>query len=203
MPVESGLREKKSLAVKQAFFDAAMQLFKEKGYGSTSVDEIAERAGFSRATYFNHFGSKKGVLRFYGQRLQARAESLFVHGDPSSSPLDRIRELLLAMAREADSHCEELKLIYLYSHTDPEHLGRPTPARMKIFELVHALVSEAQREGQVRRDMSSKVLAFHISSVYQSAVLASLSGFCQVESAVEAGWKFILNGVHGGHSPPE
>ena len=203
MPSGPSLREKKNLAVKQALFDAAMDLFKEKGFDGTSVDEIAEKAGYSRATYFNHFGTKHGVLRFHGQRLQSRVEALFAQADADSPPLDRIRQLLLAMAREADSHCDELKLIYMYSHNDPEYLLRPTPARMRVFELVQELVTAAQQAGQMRRDMASKVLAFHISSTYQSAVIASIGGYCKAEEAVEAGWMFLLDGIRGGHSLAE
>ncbi len=203
MPPELGLREKKNVAVKQAFFDAAIQLFKEKGFEHTSVGAIAERAGFSRATYFNHFGTKQGVLRFYGQRLQAQLEATLVDADQTLSRLDRIREVLLTMAREADAHSEELKLVYLYSQYDTEYLARPTPARVRVFEMVERLVTEAQRDGQVRSDLTAQELAFHILAVYQGAVMASIAGYCKVEPVVETGWSFILDGVHGGRALAE
>ena len=82
MTPKRGLREKKNVAVKQAFFDAAMYLFRKQGFEKTSVDEIAERAGFSRATFFNHFGTKQGVLRHYGQHIQSRVERLISDADP-------------------------------------------------------------------------------------------------------------------------
>jgi AcrR family transcriptional regulator len=198
MTQRPGLRAKKNLAVKQALFDAAIVLFAEQGFDKTSVDEIAAKAGFSRATFFNHFGTKHGVLRFYGQRLQTRVEELFERANPEASPLDRIHDLLLAMARYADEHCEELKLIYMYSQSDPEYLTKPTPARMRVFEIIQQLVIEAQQAGQVRRDVSPKVLAFHINSIYQNAVTASLGGYSDAEPAVEAGWLFVLDGVRGG-----
>jgi AcrR family transcriptional regulator len=199
----SGLREKKNLAVKQAFFDAAMELFKEKGFDSTSVDEIAERAGFSRATYFNHFGTKRGVLRFYGQRLQQRLEASFGEHDPSVAPLDSLRELLLAMAGEADAHTEDLKLVYLNSRYDKEYLGQPTPARVRVFEMVERLLLEAQKRRQVRSDLAARELAYHILAVYQGAVLASIAGFSRAVPLLESGWSFVLDGVHDGNSLAE
>ena len=199
----TGLRERKNIAVKQAFFDAAMELFKQKGFDGTSVDEIAERAGFSRATYFNHFGTKQGVLRFYGQRLQEQVEASLVGTDPTSLALDRIRELLLTMAREADVHSEELKLVYLYSQYDTEYLTRPTPARIRVFEMVEELVSEAQRDRQVRTDIKARDLAFHVLAIYQGAVMASIAGYTKVEPVMETGWSFLLDGVRGGHSLAE
>ena len=42
--------------------EAATELFLEKGYHHTVVDEIAARAGVSRATFFNYFPTKADVL---------------------------------------------------------------------------------------------------------------------------------------------
>lgn len=203
MTQEPSLREKKNQAVKQALFDAAIELFKEKGFDGTSVDEIAERAGYSRATYFNHFGTKQGVLRFYGQRLQDRVETSLAEIEPTASPLERIRGLLFTMAREADSHSEALKLVYLYSRSDTEYLTKPTSARKRVFELLESLVRQAQKAEEVRIDLTSEMLAYHILAIYQGAVWASVGGYCKAEPALETGWAFILNGVRGGSALAE
>lgn len=42
--------------------DAALQLFDERGYDQTTVDDIAERASVARATFFRHYRSKEDVI---------------------------------------------------------------------------------------------------------------------------------------------
>ncbi|MDT0569029.1 TetR/AcrR family transcriptional regulator [Streptomyces sp. DSM 3412] len=42
--------------------DAAFALFDECGYEQTTVDDIAERAGVGRTTFFRHYRSKEGVI---------------------------------------------------------------------------------------------------------------------------------------------
>jgi len=42
--------------------EAANELFLEQGYANTSVDDIAARAGVSRATFFNYFDQKSDLL---------------------------------------------------------------------------------------------------------------------------------------------
>jgi AcrR family transcriptional regulator len=41
---------------------AALELFLQRGYESTTVAEIAERAGLVRSTFFRHFADKREVL---------------------------------------------------------------------------------------------------------------------------------------------
>jgi AcrR family transcriptional regulator len=198
---QPGLRERKNAQVKRAFFRAAIALFRQKGVERTTVDEIAERAGFSRATYFNHFGTKEGVLRYYGQRLQERMEELLAEAAPNASPLERIREMLLAMTREADRCSDELKFIYFHSLRDPDYFASPTPARRRTFEMVCDLVAEAQRGGEIRGDLSAREVAFHLMSLYNGAVLAVVSGVAPAGAMLQSAWLCIVDGVRDGDSP--
>jgi AcrR family transcriptional regulator len=47
---------------KQKLFDAAMHLFESKGYFSTTVEQITERAGVSKGLVYNYFSSKEELL---------------------------------------------------------------------------------------------------------------------------------------------
>jgi AcrR family transcriptional regulator len=47
---------------RRALEEAAAELFLERGYDGTTVDDIARRAGVGRATFFNYFPSKPDLL---------------------------------------------------------------------------------------------------------------------------------------------
>ena len=57
-----GLRERKKAATRLAIRDAGMRLFDERGFGGTTVDDIAEAAGVSRATVFTYFPTKEEIV---------------------------------------------------------------------------------------------------------------------------------------------
>ena len=59
-PIRRGGRPRRSSA--EVLADAAAELFLEQGYGRTTVDQIAARAGVSRATFFNYFPAKSDVM---------------------------------------------------------------------------------------------------------------------------------------------
>jgi AcrR family transcriptional regulator len=76
---------------------AAVDLFTEQGYDSTTVAEIAERAGLTKATFFRHFPDKREVL-FAGQ---ASHSSLLTEGiaaaPETATPLEAVAAALDAL----------------------------------------------------------------------------------------------------------
>ena len=47
---------------REALLDAALEVFAERGYRESSVDEIAERAGYSKGALYWHFSSKDDLF---------------------------------------------------------------------------------------------------------------------------------------------
>ncbi|MDG4821437.1 TetR family transcriptional regulator [Asanoa sp. WMMD1127] len=66
MPAEAemglGLRERKKLRTRATIREQAMRLFTEKGYGETTVEQIAEAADISPSTFFRYFPSKEQLV---------------------------------------------------------------------------------------------------------------------------------------------
>ncbi len=60
--MDSPLRDRKTAATRARIADAALELFVERGYGDTSIDQIADAAGVGRRTVFRHFASKEAML---------------------------------------------------------------------------------------------------------------------------------------------
>lgn len=59
-------------ATRERLLDAAVQLFGERGVRGSSVEEICERAGFTRGAFYSNFDSKDELCVATVQRLAAR-----------------------------------------------------------------------------------------------------------------------------------
>jgi AcrR family transcriptional regulator len=57
-----GLREKKKAKTRKLISDIARDLFIERGYGSVTVAEIAEKAEVAVTTLFNYFPTKESLI---------------------------------------------------------------------------------------------------------------------------------------------
>jgi len=56
-------QEERSEKSKQQILDAALKLFSHRGYGATSVRDIAEEAGLSKGNVYHHFPDKEAIFR--------------------------------------------------------------------------------------------------------------------------------------------
>ena len=108
-------RDQKKEQTRVDLIRAAVELFRERGYENTSVEDIVERAGYSRSTFFRYFGLKEDVVfgnipdRIAG--LQARLAA----ADPNRDPLEVAREEVTheiinisALAPELEAECAAL-----------------------------------------------------------------------------------------------
>ncbi|MFT2710945.1 TetR/AcrR family transcriptional regulator [Clavibacter sp. Sh2126] len=79
--------------------EAAAELFLEHTYAATTVEQIAQRAGVSRATFFNYFASKADLL-WAGLDDTLREAGAAVAGvGAGGAPVDAVVEAIATAAR--------------------------------------------------------------------------------------------------------
>src|SRR5262245_16817829 len=66
-----GRRDDQRAEVRDRILDAASTLFAEHGVDEVTVAEVADHAGVSRATVFNHFNSKHALVEGITERVLA------------------------------------------------------------------------------------------------------------------------------------
>src|ERR1700749_2009850 len=84
---------------------AAFDLFNEHGYEQTTIDDIAERAGLGRATFFRHYRAKEDVIfpdhDLLLDRVRDRLRSTS-QDSPLAAVCDAVRLVLLHYLDEGD-----------------------------------------------------------------------------------------------------
>ena len=93
------------LSARERLAEAAFTLFDEHGYEQTTVDDITERAGLGRTTFFRYYRSKDDVifpdhdhlLQRIGERLRTSS-----HGTALAAVSDAVRLVLLHYLEEGD-----------------------------------------------------------------------------------------------------
>jgi AcrR family transcriptional regulator len=83
---------------KGRLMEAAMELYLERGYDSTTVADIAERAGLTERTFFRHYADKREVLFAGAGEIQELLVSKVIEAPAELAPLQAIVEALVEVA---------------------------------------------------------------------------------------------------------
>src|SRR5213080_2495147 len=68
---------------------AATELFSERGYYATSIDEIARRSGISQPVLYDHFESKQDLYRRLLERHFAELRLVWRENLPGEDPAEQ------------------------------------------------------------------------------------------------------------------
>lgn len=144
----AGLRERTRRAVRAELSALAVELFLERGYEGTTVEDIAAAAGMSRRSFFRYFPSKEDVVFPDHERCLADMTAFLAASDEGHEPVRRVCDaarLVLRMYAENPSfsvqryrltkqvpglRAYELSVVWRYERALAEYLrgrfsGRP------------------------------------------------------------------------------
>lgn len=149
----TGLRERSKQRRRQLVLDASENLFRERSYGRTTIEEIAAAAEVSIGTIYTYFGSKGGIMRALMMPVieTMKEDGEAILASPPKRASDAIIALFEAYRFSNDwKHLNLLKALDPRTRTDDEELYKLTEA---FDEFIQAQLSEMlrilQREGRL------------------------------------------------------
>lgn len=180
------------VSAKQKLLDAAFVLIRTKGYSSTTVDDLCEKAGVTKGAFFHHFESKEALavaaadfwternIKFFGEA------SFHQHQDPLDRLLGYIdfRRALLR-GQIPDFTCLVGTMVQEAYDSNPEIRQACQHSIFSHAETLEQDISEAIQLYKPSSAFTAKSLALHTQAVIQGAfILTKASG--DVEYAIES-----------------
>ena len=151
----------KKESIKNRIVTAAWQLFYEKGYNGTTVDDIIELSGTSKGSFYYYFNTKDELLNTLSMILDDFYEELEVKMDANMNSFYK----LLYINYEAHSMMEEKISIDLLASLYSTQL---------IAKGDRNLLDQGQKKGQIRSDMPIS----EITQYYAMCERALVSDWC-------------------------
>jgi AcrR family transcriptional regulator len=140
--------------------DVALELFGEQGYDKTSLREIAERLGVTKAALYYHFKTKEEIVTSLFQAADEGLQRLVAWAHDQEPTLAKRRELVQLYAKGiGDGRAFKLmRLIQENQHTLRE-LAAGMRSKNRMEELMAFLVdADASLADQLRARMSLIVM---------------------------------------------
>ena len=139
---------------KDRIMDAALRIFAEKGFQSTTITEISKEAGVSEATIYEYFGTKEDLLFAIPEKITNETLEKSTKVIPYIKGVEgKIRAILLFYVQlyQSNPHYSALVLLQLMSNKR----FRQTPAHAAIRRSSHGLldcIKEGIADGTFKKD---------------------------------------------------
>jgi AcrR family transcriptional regulator len=104
---------------REAILRAALELFAERGFGRTTMAEVAARAGVSKGLIYTHVSSKDDLLREIVVERIRQVEEVRAGVGRLGTAGDRLLRFLRASLADVRDHADELRL-YVALRLQPE-----------------------------------------------------------------------------------
>lgn len=146
----------------QAIVTAAAELFARNGFGATSLDEIAEQLGASKASLYYHIKNKEEILRLiFLTVLTVSEEPLRQITEANQPPHEKLRRAIEHQTAVAANRSPAMIVFY----REQPHLTGPFAGeiilRKKAYErYFEQIIEEGQNAGVFQPDADPKIVTF-------------------------------------------
>src|SRR5207342_720793 len=98
-PTLATRRERRSADIRERLFRSALELFAQKGFAETTVEDITESADVGKGTFFNYFPSKEHVLGALAEIQISKLNEGLAAAKTGKKTYDVLLDLSLVMPR--------------------------------------------------------------------------------------------------------
>ena len=171
----AGLRERKKARTRAAIREHALRLFREQGYSSTTVEQIADAAEISPSTFFRYYPTKEDVV--LQDDFDILALEAFEAQPAGLSPIAAFRAATAAaFGALTPGELAQFRETTELTMSVPEIRARAMDELARTIEFMAAAV--ARRVGRESSDFAVRNLAGAMIGVIMSATMpwAGLTG---------------------------
>lgn len=161
--------------VKARIVSAAWQLFHDKGYDHTTVDDIIELSGTSKGSFYYYFNTKDELLSTLSTVLDDYYEELHVDMDKEMNNYDKLLYLNYKVHSMIEERISIDLLASLYSTQLIAKGQRHLLDQNRVYyRLISGIIEDGQKKGQIRQDKSIS----EITKYYSLCERALISDWC-------------------------
>lgn len=187
-------------ARRSEILEAATAVFSEKGFYAATLDDVAEAAGVSKGSIYNHFDSKESMIDALSEQWQAVDDETFDSADRKRRPVDGLSDVAKTTIRRMQRRDfnDSIRLgLFLWA----EMLVNPAVQKSQLKLVnewrrrVHGLVVAAQGAGEIGPDHDAWAITTFLGSLTVGLYMGEAWGFRARQAALEKLVNSFLQGL--------
>lgn len=187
--------------VPERLAEAALRLFAEKGFESTSVQDVVSAAGVTKGAMYHYFGSKDDLLaEIYARVLRLQMERLTSFVERDAPVAERVfaaaADVVVTTIEHLDSMTVFFRSLHQLSTAQADDVRRE---RRRYHDAFRGMVLEGQRAGVFRDDIEADlVVDYFFGSVHHLPMWWKTDGRPSADHVGRTFATLLLDGLRRG-----
>lgn len=164
-----GSQEEKTDNERSKIVRAAWELFEEKSFEATEIEDIVLRAEITMEDFYKHFNSKEELEHTLGDLFDEKYAQLMINMNPEYTNYDK----LIFLNKELFSLIELHVPLELTSHiyvSVPEERQEMLNKKRFYYSIIPQIITEGQQAGEFSMDESPTEIAETYASIERGAI---------------------------------
>ncbi len=139
--------------VENELLERAADLFAERGFNGTTLQDVADTVGLTRAAFYHYFDSKEALLTTLVEGITAArvADLDRICRDRSLTATEKLARVTRAMAVNVATHAARFRLLLLSENELPGDLAaKHARGRREILKQIVELFEEGRESGEFK-----------------------------------------------------
>jgi len=190
-------RQRRSAEIRERLFRSALQLFAQKGFAETTVEDITEAADVGKGTFFNHFPSKDHILLAFAEMQIGKLRMAIDEARQTQIPiLDFFRSLTALMTAEPARNPGIIRVLLLAFLSNLQVRQAMLDLQDRVLALHAEIIQIGQDRGEIRRDMPATAIALVFrQTIFGTLLIWSLYGDSSLPSRIDAAIQILWSGL--------
>lgn len=161
---------------KKRIIAAGIEVMSEKGYGQTTMDDIAAHLGVSKGALYLYFKSKDDLIFESARNMQGQLCGIAMTTFPNSDPLDIWTEILdNFMPQSSKINALYFELI-AKAQRDPEIKKMSAKNLIEEIDMIVQQMASLQQRGLIPSDFDPRTIAIALISIFNGLRCMTLLG---------------------------
>jgi TetR/AcrR family transcriptional regulator, cholesterol catabolism regulator len=133
--------------------EISLELFAENGYRATSLEDVANRVGVSKAALYYYFSNKDEILRAVLERTVSRMDKILDIDDSTLPAHDKLRQFIRQHVKIGHEGMHLAKIYFDQADVIPSRMRNALRKKeKKIFALLRDILNQGIDEGNFSID---------------------------------------------------
>ena len=166
---------------RQLVLDRAKDVFWQKGYNGTSMQDLVDATGLNRSSIYNSFGNKRALYNAALEKYKDETDTFFEACDCTTlTGLQVVQSIFSNVIESIESDTENKGCMVMNCATELSGKDRKLDKWLRgsldeTTDKIEEYVLKGQKDGSIRKDESSRALADYLVAGLHGLRITSLS----------------------------